>query len=258
MTLLLWLFAISLILLCLRGVTWSLIPQPAFKAALFPGFLVAAIFRAAACGLSGAPLKAVNFPWREGPPVEHGPPALTAGPVILAVLPFVAGIAAVFSARALLAPDLVCEASLAPMTGGENAVAVVIDTSKDLLLAHVIERPGMLGSWRSVLFLWIAFSVLVFTAPSYADWRILQGLLIASIILVAGLDYLGMRAGFFSRAWFLKFFYARRVSEAVGFVLLTAVVSLLTAAALRGGYRFLEASLRKKEEPAEKGDREKE
>ncbi len=58
-----------------------------------------------------------------------------------------------------------------------------------------------------------------------------------------------MRAGLFSRAWFLQFFYAERVSEAVGFLLLAAVVSLLTAAFLRGASRFLQATLRRKDEP---------
>ncbi|MGQ9590297.1 MAG: hypothetical protein ACUVYA_08390 [Planctomycetota bacterium] len=249
MTFLLWLLAISLLLLCLRGVTWSLVPQCAFKAALFPGFLVAVLSRAAACGLSGAPLKAVNFPWREGEPVEHGPPKLTAGPVILALVPCIAGFAAVLCARSLLVPEVVCEATLRPMDAGENAVAVVIDTSRELVRSHCVVRPDLFGSWRALLFFWIAFSVLVFTAPSYGDWRILQGVLVAMLILVAGLDYLGIRAGFFSRAWFLQFFYAGAVSEAVGFLLLTTVVSLLTAAFLHGTYRFLRAALRPKEEP---------
>ena len=77
----------------------------------------------------------------------------------------------VLAARALLAPEIVCEASLPSMETSTNAVAVVLDTSSDLVRSQCIARPDLLRNWRALVFLYVAFSVLVFTAPSYGDWE---------------------------------------------------------------------------------------
>src|ERR1041384_1802293 len=134
MSLLLWILALTGILLALGTVAGDLTASRWAKVLLLPGFLVALVARSLGAAIGGTPLKAVNFPWKAGKPVEteeRGIPVL--GPAALALLPFLAGSAAVLVARSALAPRVRCPVELPDLRIDFASVSTFLETSWTLL-----------------------------------------------------------------------------------------------------------------------------
>lgn len=246
MSLALWLVAIATVLLVLRALVAPLAPRRAVKAALFPGVLLAIGARSIAGALAQAPLKAVNFPWRTGAPVEHDRPALPVlGPGFLSLVPVIAAAAATLLARALVAPQLAVALDLPEIRPDAGALAALGAVSWEVLrgAAAALGEPARLFDPHVALFAWLALSFLVYAAPGYEEWKWVAGSAAALALAAGALEWLGLGAGFLSRGWFVALFYGDAVLEAIALLLAASLLTLALAAALRGGVAFLRAAI---------------
>jgi len=248
MSLLLWILALTAVLLAVRWAAGPLTASRAAKVLLLPGLAVAVAARSIACGLSGAPLKSVNLFWRKGEPVEHGDPKVPVlGPALLALLPLAAAAAAVLGARSAAVPGLVCEVELPDIDTTIEALGPVADTIGQLA-GHALDiaRGGRLEALRLAVFAYLSISVLLFAAPAWKEWKALAGCLLGAGIIVAAIEWLGLRAGFWSRGWFIRSWYSDDAFEALALILMMAMVTFAVLAGVRGTLAFLRAALGKK------------
>jgi hypothetical protein len=244
MSLVLWTLALTAILLGLRALAAPLTARRSWKALLLPGSLLAILARSVACALAGAPLRHVNFPWREGEPVEHDPPWVPiAGGLVLGLVPFIAGTAAILLARAALGYPLEFDLALPPIDATPEGLGVFVRTNYEILHALWAMTPVIAVGWRAPAFLYLAVSTLVYAAPTWTEWKALAAGIAAIALVIWGCDYLGLHAGFLTRGWFIRTFYSERVFEALTLLLAAALVALLLFVVVRAGTAFARATL---------------
>jgi hypothetical protein len=257
LSLAIWTLLFATVLLLLGALLGSRRGSCTLKWALLPGVLVVVASRVLACSLSRAPLRSVNLPWRPGPLVVHDKPAIPVlGPVLLALVPLFIAMTVVVMTRSHLAPDLACHAALPPVEPHAQAVGALVGTSAEVLCAVddlAVSEPAHRGA--SLAFLYLAFSVLVCTAPTLAEWKVMAATFGSFILVGAGCNYLGIRAGFLSRGWFLDRAFGQAGHEALGLLIATGVLSLAAVAAAAVGTALLRAVLvpRSKADEKKKG-----
>lgn len=244
MSLVLWTLALTLLLLAIRVLATPFTPSRVVKALFLPGVLVAIAARSMACALAGASLRHVNFPWREGEPVEHEPPRVPVlGGLALALIPFAGATAAILAARAALGYPLEFHVELPMIEATPEGLAVFVRTSGEILHALYAATPAAaLGQWRAPAFLYLALSTLLFAAPQWDEWKSLAGGIGALWLLLWGGEYLGLQAGFLSRGWFIRVFYSEPVFDSLVLLLATALLALALLAAWRAGTAFARAT----------------
>jgi len=254
MSFLLWTLALTVVLLGLRRVVCSWTQLRAFKLVFFPGVFVAILARSLACGFSQTPLKAVHLPWRAGEPVEHEKPGIPVlGHVLISVFPLMAGFLVVLILKSLLVPDLACEAELRPMEANIGAAVTFLGTSVKIAgTADDLVLNPCLHDVRTAAFVYLAFSVLVFTAPFYWEWKVLASMLGCGVALLALLDYLGVRPGFLSLAWCIQYAYGDLALASLALVLMASLFSLIVAAATCGSIQLIQAMERGSEKDKKK------
>lgn len=245
MSLLFWILFLTLVLLGLHGTTRRFTPLRSVKIVFLPGVLLAIASRFLACALARAPLKAVNFPWRAGPPVEHEEPKIPVlGWLSLALIPFLSGIVVTLTLRAILVPALRSRVSLPAMEPNFGAVFTFLEIA--LLIARnagSFNVQELASGWRLFLFVYLGFSILLYSAPLFEEWKRIAGLIVVMTLFLGILDYLGLRAGFLSRGWYISWSYSQRATDALAFLFACAVVSLVLVLVIYGGIRFLQATV---------------
>ena len=249
MSLLIWSLFLTVVLLGLYGVTRRFTPLRTVKLVFLPGVLLAILSRSLACGLARAPLKEVNFPWRAGPPVAHGKPKIPVwGGLCLALVPFLSGTLVILALRALLVPTLRCQISL-PDNMEPNVRAIFTSLETVLGIArsagsfNLQELPK---GWHLFLFFYLGFSILLYSAPLLEEWKRMAGLILVLTLFWGILDYLGLRAGFLSRGWYIGWAYGQAARDALAFLLTCAVLALLLVASTYWGLRFIQATFGRK------------
>jgi len=254
MSLLLWILVLTVCLLALRGVSGFLLPLPWVKILFLPGYLVCVGTRAMVCGLTGVPLKKVTLPWCHGPPTEVGmPEKAILRSVVIAVVPFLLGLTTILALRAGLAPDLESEAKLAALEPEVGAIPVALGSSLDLVTdsGRQCADPAF-RTFGAALFLHFAFSIIIFIAPSYAEWKRIAAVLGIGVVLLAAFDYLGLEAGFLSRGWWIQWIYGESAAESVALLLQISIGTLIVVATTLGLCALARAVLATKPDGAKK------
>jgi hypothetical protein len=244
MSLILWILALATLLFAVHAVAHPFLGSRAAKLLFLPGVLLAVLSRSLACALSGAPLKSVNLPWREGEPVDHDRPYIPVwGAFALALVPVAAAFAGAIALREALGLALDLDVPLPRMDASIGALATFLDTAWAILqAAWRAAHDPQFRDWRVVAYLYGAFSALVFAAPNYEEWKALASGTAAAGGLVAFARWLGLSAGFMSRGWFIEWLYGDSVFEALSLLLATALVSLAVLAAVRAATSFTRAA----------------
>jgi hypothetical protein len=245
MSLVLWVLALSALLLGLRAVAHPVMPLRSAKALFFPGVLVAIIGRSVACALAGARLEGVHA-WREGEVVEHEKPALPiVGDFLLAIVPFVAAMGAILGSRAALGYPIELDVRLPDLDPSLGALSTVADGSVRLLRALATSLRGLdRDSWRAAAFLYVALATNLYAAPNYEGWKRLATAIGGVGLLCWGAEWLGIQAGFLSRGWFIKTLYGDPVLDALALLVTAALVALLLFTVARASWAFSRAILR--------------
>jgi len=235
MSLALWILALTLTLLAIRATVWDLVPGRWLKCLLFPGYLWIVAVRLLACGASRARLKSIQVPWKQGEPVESEPPELPLfGAHLQAWIPFVTTMLAVLLVRRLVAPELAFTEEMQAMDLDLSALGAFAATSESMLRAFVGRfasaetRPG-----EELLFLYLTGSMLVFSAPSWAQWKSLASVLFVVSACFALFEYFGIRAELFSRGWFASWLYGDSIVEAIGSLWMLGLVVFTVALGFR-------------------------
>jgi hypothetical protein len=244
MSLVLWSFAFTLTLLALRGIVRKITPLPAVKIVLLPGMLIAMVARALACVLARAPVKAVHPPWSPGEPIEHEAPTVPLfGRLVLGLLPLIAGSASVVACRQLLEPELTVGYALPAMEAGPGALSTYVEGAAGMVkeAAAAASNP-VLQSWRTAVFLYLAASILIYAAPRLSEWGHVAAAIAGAAVLLAGLDFLGLRAGWLSRGWYIQKYYGPIASEGLALLLTIALLTLAASALAVGSTRPFLAS----------------
>jgi hypothetical protein len=245
MSLLFWLLFLTFVLLGLHGVTRRFTPLRSVKLIFLPGVLLAILSRSLACGMARARLRAVNFPWREGPPVEHGEPKIPVwGWLCLSLVPFLSGAFVILVLRALLVPGLRCRISLPEsIEANVSAVFIFLDIALGIARnAGSFNLHDLPKGWHLFTFFYLGFSILLYSGPLLEEWKRMAGFILILTLLLAILDYLGVRAGFLSRGWYIRWCYGQAAWDALAFLLTCAVMALLLVASTYGGLRFIKAT----------------
>ncbi len=243
MSLILWIFALSVLLVLLRGVTGPCPRRPIVKMLFFPGVVLAIAARSVAAWIARAEVKAVNPPWRAGEPVELDKSKLPIlGPLLLSLISFAGCLIFVGLARAQLVPALQSQLVLPVVHAEPSAVSTVLDTC-----FHALEGGGHLGpqalaaGWRLWIFVYLAAAILLYFAPSYDEWKQLAGSLVALVLALSVVDYFGITAGFLSRGWFARRMYGPAILEMLALLFTLAWFELLACAGTRAGLALLRA-----------------
>jgi hypothetical protein len=236
-SLVIWIFIYALLLLAIRGSLGRFGESRVAKVAFLPGFLAALIVRGAVGLVARAPVKSASPPWRVGPPIVHGPPALACyGSLLFGVVPVAAGAALLLGAASALGRPVWFDVKLEDLQIDINVVGRLLHTSGEIL--REAGRSVDTIDWRAPdvwLFLYAATSVHLYLAPRLDECRPLAAVLAACGAVLAALDWLGFRAGFLSRGWYIKTFYGDRVWDALTLLVATALLGLLVACLAAGG-----------------------
>jgi len=251
MSFLLWILAISAVLLLLRLNVGPLPRRRAFKALFLPGVLVAIVGKLLACALSGSKLQEVNFPWREGDPAKPEESKVPIwGSLCQALVPVLTGAAAVLIAREILVPELIGRIELPDLETHPSAIAVFLDTCRQILGdLTAMANAGELWRWQMALFGYLSFSILAFTSPTWKECDRIKGHFFAAVLSVAAVGWLGLKVGFLSRGWYIRYKWSEPVFEGLGLILTAALAALLATLAVRWSYLLLLAAFKPKQGP---------
>jgi hypothetical protein len=254
MSLVLWSLAFTLTLLALRGVVRKVTPLPAMKVIFLPGTLLAMASRGLACIIARAPIKAVHPPWSPGEPVEHEPPGVPLlGRLTLGLLPLVLGAGSIIALRKVLEPELTLGYALPAVEPGVGALGTWLEGAAEMVKggAEAATNPDF-QSWRAALFVYLAVSILVHTAPRLAEWGHVAAAIGGTAVFLALLDFLGLRAGWLSRGWYIRKYYGPVAAEGLVLLLTLALLTLASSAlALAAAGPFL-GRAREEARPARK------
>jgi hypothetical protein len=255
MSLVLWSLAFTLTLLALRGTMRRLAPLPAVKTVLLPGMLVGMASRALACALARAPVKAVHPPWSPGEPIEHDAPLVPLfGHLALGLLPLAAGSAAIIALRQLLEPSLTVGHALPAMEPGPGALAACVEGAAGMVKgAAAAAADPALRSWHAAAFLYLAVSILVYAAPRLSEWAHVAASIAGAALFLAALDFLGLRAGWLSRGWYIRKYYGPVAAEGLALLLALSLLTLAASALALGLARPLLSSRARKKPEGQKG-----
>jgi hypothetical protein len=250
MSFILWVFFISVVLLAIRVAAAPIHGGRTLKTIFLPGVLVAIVLKSLACLLARAPLKAVNLPWRPGEPVVHeSSPIHFLGPATLAALPVLASVGLVLFLRAALHPGFLGLHALPAIEANGSALDVWWGTSMGVLAnAPLLLDQLRQGGWMVFLFLYLAVGVLTYASPAVGEWKVLAVLLGLIALPVAAIDWLGIRPGFLSRAWFIRRSFGPAVFEGLAVLMSCAWMALVAAGGARAASAFLRTALRSQEE----------
>ena len=238
MSLLLWIFALSSVLLVLRFAAGGTLVSRSTKLLFLPGVLIAIAARALCCALSGATLKSVNLPWREGPPLDNEPPHVPVwGDALFATVPLAAAAWVVLRAFDAFGSPVRLDVQLPSMDASLDSIGVFMQTSVAIVRAMMESSHHVFpDDWRLFGWLYVAVSALVFAAPSVAEWRALGWLTAAVCAFLSFFGWLGLTPAFLSRGWFVKFLYEDPSFDAVARLMEVAILATIAFAAVRGAW----------------------
>lgn len=234
MSFVLWCLFLTVLLFGVRSILTPFHRAPFLKLALLPGVACLTVTRVLTGLAVRAPLKKLNPPWRPGEPVEQErSPLQLIGVGLLSVVPFAVGIGLVVYLQSLLDPTFRVAEELPRLEMSSSAGAALAQASADVaqnlkgLVQHVIDGKG-----RAALFLYLAISILVYTAPPFRKFCVITACLGSLLIPVLAVDWLGLQPGFLSRAWFIERSYGPAVYQIVAmlFSLILLTLSLVAVA----------------------------
>jgi hypothetical protein len=245
MSLILWVLFLTIVLVVVRLAVAPIYCGCTMKTLFFPGVLVAIASKTLACFLTKSKLKSVNFPWRPGEPVIHEPsPVKMVGIAVTSCATVVTGVWLVLYLRGLLHPAFCGLNALPAIEADGTTIGTWWDTSMGVLsnVPSLFDQLRQSG-WSVFLFLYLAISIQTYTAPSPREWKVIAIVLVLLALPIAGIDWLGLQAGFFSRGWFIRRSYGPMVFEALAVLVSCAWITLVIAGSARFVYAFLKAAL---------------
>lgn len=241
MSLVIWVFIYSLILLALRGCVGKLTEARVVKFLFLPGFIASLLVRFVTCITARAPIKEVNFPWRAGPPIVHGRPSIAFyGSLVFAVLPVAAGATLLLAIAKALAYPLWLDVTLPAIAPETRGVSIFLRTSAEILQAFAATIETLKeADWKLCVFVYAAAALQLYLAPHFDEWRPLAILLgvLGSLVTVG--DWLGLEAGFMSRGWFLRSFYGEPVWQGLSLLVATALLGLMVGILAAGAHALV-------------------
>jgi hypothetical protein len=243
LSLVIWTFIYSLIVLLIGGCVGTRTEGRTLKTIFLPGFIAAALVRGVACLLARAPIKEVNFPWRVGSPIVHGQPKVPVyGPLVFGLLPFGASMALLLGIGQALGQPLRFDVKLPEMAPDAKSLWLLLHTSAEILRAAggAFERVD-LRSANLWLFIYAAAAIHLYLAPRATEWRWLALVLGLAALALFGCEWLGVEAGFLSRGWYIRTFYENRVWDSMSLLVATAVLGLIAAAVTVGASAAIRA-----------------
>jgi hypothetical protein len=256
MSFVVWCLWFTVMLLVLRISTRRLTSLPAIKLLLLPGVLVGTATRCVAALTAGARIKAVHLPWQPGEPVECEEPKVPIlGRLALGLVPVTAAVTAILIARQFLVPGPWFAIPLPDMDISLAAFrSFVAGTSTVFVEAAALARQPEFHSWRIAVLLYLAASLLIFTAPDLREWRALTLFILPAVAFFAVIRYLELKTGLFTRAWYIETYYVPAAVEGLLFLLAMALLTLGAAAVIELACRAAGRGREKeaKPEPAKK------
>ena len=237
-TILIWLAGWSVLLWGVGLLRGNLHRRRVVKVIFFPGFLLDSVLRGLAALMTATPIKRFS-PLAEGRPLleEGRSPIRQLGPPASIAIRFFLLFTCVYIALQIY-PDFLKSGFTLPLLDEATVTRRGVSwRSLPLFLGGLRDLPGelQLGSVGSIFGLYVLISALVAAGFTPREFMTSMYLWVTLYLTSVVTSWLGVKFGFFSRGWFIRFFYGETFWSTFSLI----VFLTFTALALLAGGRLI-------------------